>query len=265
MPVNQPRCRISFAVAREAPYAVILREGPGKWTHLIGWDLRADKFQFGQWLKAKIPNFDLSPNGELLLYFVQSYRQRRDFKTWVALSRPPWFSALALWGIGDSWGGGTQFINASTIYIGKGLKEIKLNKGTLPKWLRWTSEQIPDENPGSSLGWKPIKEAKPIKRWEKSNGGKFRLRLDYAENGKWIYFLVWGKGNKEETMEITSGAKVQVDWDPRGRIIFSAEGNLYAMERRSGNWTKTLLLDLNPMKPETMAPPPDALKWPSRP
>jgi hypothetical protein len=103
--------RVEAIVARSAPVAVIFRRGPSRRVRMLQWNLRNDKIVPGQWIEARIhvSRCDISPNGELVACFVASYR-RKPF-TWTAISRPPWFTALAVWPKGDSWGGGGLFVS----------------------------------------------------------------------------------------------------------------------------------------------------------
>lgn len=88
-------------LAREADTAVVFRRGPKNRVCLIKWDLKKDKFEVGQWLVGKIyeQKADLSPNGELLVYFAAKHwrRGKDSIPTWVAVSRPPYLTALVLW------------------------------------------------------------------------------------------------------------------------------------------------------------------------
>ncbi|MDQ1090777.1 hypothetical protein QE400_000190 [Xanthomonas sacchari] len=118
-PVSQrlPATRLFALLARESRTGVIFRRGPSKQVQLIHWDLRDDSFVHGQWFKGRIyeRRYDLSPSGRLLVYFAS--KQHGDFGTWTALSRPPFFTALALWPKGDSWGGGGMFEDERTLLL----------------------------------------------------------------------------------------------------------------------------------------------------
>src|ERR1700760_351322 len=98
--------RLFVLLARDAPVGVILRRGPSKQVLMIHWNLKNDTFVHGQWLKARVyeRRCDLSPEGDMLLYFAATHR--KPYGTWSAVSRPPFFTALALWPKGDAWGGG---------------------------------------------------------------------------------------------------------------------------------------------------------------
>ena len=68
--------RLHVILAREASKAVIFRRGPSDQVCTLGWDLVTDTFAMGQWLKGRIYEYrsDLSPDGELMIYFATDYR-----------------------------------------------------------------------------------------------------------------------------------------------------------------------------------------------
>ncbi len=110
-------------LARQANVGVILRRGPTKWFHVTLWDTQKDAFEGGQWFRGRIypERCDVSPDGKLFLYFAGKFRQRDVARgygtTWTAVSRPPYLTALALWPIGDTWGGGGVFLDDRTVLI----------------------------------------------------------------------------------------------------------------------------------------------------
>src|SRR5215469_5959559 len=97
--------RIYGLVARSTRRAVLFRRGPSRRVRLLSWNLETDEIDAGQWLKARIyeRRCDLSPSGEKLVYFAANFR--KPFYSWTAISRPPYFTALAFWPKGDCWGG----------------------------------------------------------------------------------------------------------------------------------------------------------------
>jgi hypothetical protein len=69
-------------------------------------------YETGAWLHATVypQRCDLSPDGRWLAAFVLD--PRADWTAgaaYVALSRLPWFTALAAWGIGSTWTSGVHF------------------------------------------------------------------------------------------------------------------------------------------------------------
>jgi len=117
--------RLFVVLARETPVAVILRRGPAAWYHVILWHTDTDRFEPGAWFKGRIyeERCDLSPDGQLLLYFaLQGSRWRTSYKgTWTAVSRPPWLHALVLWPHGDTWGGGGRFVDKRKVALWTGM------------------------------------------------------------------------------------------------------------------------------------------------
>ncbi|HEX9995746.1 MAG TPA: hypothetical protein VGB45_01275 [Abditibacterium sp.] len=91
--------RLHVLLARDTPFAVILRRGPSKQVCTIGWNLSDDTFQVGQWLKGRIyeRNCDLSPDGEHLLYHAVKHRLKDGYLDYVVLSRTPYLKALKIW------------------------------------------------------------------------------------------------------------------------------------------------------------------------
>jgi hypothetical protein len=96
----------------------------------IHWDTRSDTFTAGQRFQGRLyeRRCDLSADGELLLYFAATMRP--PLYSWTAVSRPPWFTALALWPKGDCWNGGGWFVGGRDVRINHPPDEIKLDPQT---------------------------------------------------------------------------------------------------------------------------------------
>jgi hypothetical protein len=110
-------------LARNGKIGVILRRGPTRWWRTSLWDMRTNAIEGGQWFNGKIypEKCDLSPSGDLLLYFGGKFRAR-DIDggyggTYTAISRPPYLTALTLWPEGSTWGGGGVFLDDRTIVL----------------------------------------------------------------------------------------------------------------------------------------------------
>jgi hypothetical protein len=117
-------CRLSVLLAPAARIGVILRRGPTKWVQLVTWDTAADTFQPGQWFHGRVyaRRCDLSPDGSLFLYFASKFDGRtttdREYTyAWTAVSKPPYFTALALWPKGDCWHGGGLFASDRHVWL----------------------------------------------------------------------------------------------------------------------------------------------------
>ncbi len=123
---TQAFARLFIMFAREAHRAVIFRNGPRIWTQAILWNTDTDVFTEGQWLKGTLytKRCDVSPDGSKMIYFSAKHYKgyKPDRKTdvqnnWTAISRPPYFTSLAMWDCSDTWGGGGYFENNTTAYV----------------------------------------------------------------------------------------------------------------------------------------------------
>jgi hypothetical protein len=168
-----PACRLYAILAPARRTAVIFRRGPSKRVLLIRWWLDSDTFEIGQWFMGRIyeRRCDLSPNGELLVYFAQDFG--RPLGSWTAISKPPFLTALALWPKGDCWGGGGLF--KSDIHLDlnhRSGQEMTLpSKYKLPKRFRVT--QL-----GEHAGWG---EDDPILHMHRLRDGWWHAQAGHAK------------------------------------------------------------------------------------
>jgi hypothetical protein len=122
-PFFADQCWMQVLLARQASVGVILRRGPTRWWRVTLWETRRDRFEGGQWFRGRIypDKCDVSPDGKLFIYFAGKFRPRSVAKgyghTWTAVSRPPYLTALALWPIGDTWGGHGVFYDDRTVLV----------------------------------------------------------------------------------------------------------------------------------------------------
>jgi hypothetical protein len=118
-----PPARLFVLLARDAPVGVILRRGPSDWVQMIHWDKKRDVFTPGQWFHGRIYEHrcDLSLSGRYFVYCAYKPVNRRPDPTygdrWTAISRPPYFSALALWPLKGNIGGGGFFIKHKNLLL----------------------------------------------------------------------------------------------------------------------------------------------------
>jgi hypothetical protein len=97
----------------------------------IGWNLKTDEFEPGQWLRGRIyeRRADLSPDGKYLIYFAMSAKWGSKTKgSWTAVSRAPWLKALVLLGKGDCWNGGGLFTSNSSYWVNDGYGHFPLQE-----------------------------------------------------------------------------------------------------------------------------------------
>lgn len=263
-----PACRLKFLFSSKGKRCVILRRGPSNWVRLVLWDIAKNEFIQGQWLNGPIRDFDISPNGDHIIYFV-SYHKTRFPYLWVAISRPPYFSALAMWPISDAWGGSCAFIDKSSIYIEKGMNQDYLELSTKFHLKKYKLVDVRHD-----WDWKM-----------KRNGWTPTIPNDHPE-GHGMYNLVWKKKlflnnltlcfrnetrtksnisywlEEESKEEIALPAVDCADLDPYGRLIVARSGMLHIARIED---QKDLILDkiadFNDQIPENILAPNHARRW----
>jgi hypothetical protein len=281
--------RLFMVFARKSPMAVIFRRGPSKWVQLIKWDTKQDIFDPGQWFNGRIyeRRSDLSPDGSLLIYFAHkiSARSMKDQEytyAWTAISRPPYLTALALWPKGDCWHGGGSFKNRRVVLLNHKPGVAKPHKKHKPhrllvipnpkahgeddpifsQRLERDGWQLTDAWQVENRGYPKLFHTIQPEVREKTNLSRthvIRLTrsiecLDYSED-----FAV----RDMKQFLVANIAKASwADWDQQGRLVFARDGKIFAASiNRDSDLIETLLIDLNPSKPEPVPPPEWATKW----
>jgi hypothetical protein len=282
-------------LAREASKGVVFRRGPSKQVCLISWNLKDDKFERGQWLKGRVyeRRCDLSPDGRLLVYFAADFR--RTIGSWTAVSRPPFFTALALWPKGNCWGGGGQFFSNWQLMVNHRGDEMSLAANfSIPKWLsvsqcgEWSGRGEDDPIWSSRLqrdGWKLVAQAQRTKddygakvgieydppiTWEKAHPlwpDRYSLRMSILgikeRDGDWYIVEHSLIGEKGELSKI--GRSEWAEWSSEGDLLFAQSGCLYRLRpsrRRFGPIEESeQLADFNDLAFESVKPTSAAQSW----
>lgn len=150
----EPSCRLYAILARDGRSAVVFRRGPSKQVLVLRWWLDGDRIEAGQWFNGRIyeRRCDLSPDGELLIYFAANWKA--PYQSWTAVSRAPYLTALALWPKGDAWGGGGLFLSPRAI----GLNHLAISAPIYPSARRVQGQAA------EGLGWHPLDSEPPRKR-----------------------------------------------------------------------------------------------------
>lgn len=180
-----PDTRLHFIVARKAPVAVVFRRGPTRQVEILKWDLATHELTAGQWLKGRIyeRRCDLSPSGDFLIYFAAKYETK--LRTWTAISRMPYLTALALWPKGDAWGGGGLFDSDRRIRLNHRPDEVQQEAGFR---LAPSMRILPlGDIPGSGED-NPIHHLRLVRdAWSWVDNGSTAQRHDF-ESSPWITF-----------------------------------------------------------------------------
>ena len=293
------QARLFILLATEAPLGVVIRRGPSSQVLLIKWDLESDTFEHGQWLKARVyeRRCDLSPDGNLILYFASD--QRRAMSSWTALSCPPYFTALALWPKNNTYGGGGVFESRSKVLLDRQeWEEGHVAEGfSIPNWLsvgllgrRGGWEDFDLSSPWSLRlrrdGWELMQH--PINTKDKF-GEKMKLELDpplvwqkahpVRPDNFAIQMSVLGIGGQIRPSVVTAhrlvgkdgylgqiGESDWSDWAPNGDLLFAQAGCLFRLRCRDGEFgpieQSEQIADFNALEFRSCEAPETARSWP---
>lgn len=283
MTTPEAPCRLFVYLASDAPLGVVLRRGPSDWARLSLWHTDSGMFEHGQWIKGRVyeRRSDLSACGVLFAAFVRQSGGREIAEgmtdTWIAVSRPPWFTALALWKIGGTYCAGACFPDRNTLFLG--FTDAAPDLGALPAWLRTTArppyvdgtpnwtERTVHINRLLRDGWLAQPDPHDTRAiWEHPQpGGADTLMMDPRTDRD---FTAFGGPHVVEYALRTGddiaplGRATWADWDHRGRLVLAQEGRLL---HRRADGALELLCDFNPQAPDPQPSPPSAHEWPAPP
>lgn len=287
---KRPPARLHVILARDAPKAVVIRRGPTEWTRLSLWHTNSDQFEDGQWFKGHVypHRSDLSPDGSLLLYYAAKWNaytldpQTPYDTVWIAISKPPYFTALALWNVGTTYCPGALFEDDQTVWLPftagddaahpqhqpLGLKIVTgkpLDPQTPPYFYRlerdgWRREA--EHDPVPVAWWVPQRGQQSI-CWTKPSPisqSPFQLVLERTMIGyeeTFAYFLA-----DAETQSLTPLTDAAwADWDHRGRLVAARRGQIQALNPAAPNEDVTVLADVNDQRPDPQPAPEWAQHW----
>ncbi|MEL7226617.1 MAG: hypothetical protein AAF810_08315 [Cyanobacteria bacterium P01_D01_bin.36] len=261
--------RIHVLLATDAPVGLVIRKGPSKQVATIGWNLKTDQFELGQWLKGRIyeRRSDLSPDGKYFIYMAMNGRWHQEAKgAWTAISRRPYLKALTLHPKGDCWNGGGLWTDNGKYWLNDGYGHQAALYQTSE--VKRDSDFVPTGGVGSEClgvyyprllrdGWQfierqEISKSSHIDIFEKRVSNSWVIRKvghgqTNAPAGKSCYW-------DEHVLVNKTGTNIECpDWewaDVRGGALLWAEaGKLYRGRiKGSGLHRVKEIYDFNPMK-----------------
>jgi hypothetical protein len=290
--------RLFVLLARRAPVGVVFRRGPSKSVLLLRWNTNDDTFEQGQWLRGRIyeRRCDLSPDGELILYFAANYR--KPYFSWSAISRSPYLTALAMWPKGDGWGGGGHFLSGRRIALNHRSHEMRLAEGfSVPRWLRvepfgkrpgwgeddpvwsvrlerdgWKLIQYPTgtkDDFGAKVGIEfspPIKWRKLNPKWPKQYSLEMAITGMHEKDGPW--YLTEHSVDRIGRGTDKIGRSDWADWSHTGDLLFAMDGCLYRVPCVEGTLAALedakQIADFSSLQFENRKPSAEAQRWPGK-
>jgi hypothetical protein len=261
---------------------------------MLLWDLKTDRVTGGQWLAGRVyeEKCGLSPDGKLLVYFAGKFNTKLG--TFTAVSRPPYFTALALWPDGSTWGGGGFFEGNRKLILRYGLVIDELHQNrTIPADFKISHEteyrgrHAGAETPESNQGWtltsrgtdgEPTEQMRVVfaTPWisEKPSPVRAGLKLErlwlgmFEMNGPSSvnsYRLVRTDQTRGVPKVEDLGRLDFADWDRDGSLLFGEHGCLFRrsmLERGGRTSAAEQVADLRDQVFTYIRPPDDASSWP---
>ena len=276
-------CRLFVYLARDAPLGVVLRRGPTDWARLSVWHTDTDTVEHGQWIKGRVyeRRSDVSPDGSLFTAFVRQSGGGRDAAahradSWVAVSRPPYFTALAVWFVGGTYYTGGFFPGPQTLWLGF-RETTPPDVGSVPDWLTITPPRdIPyidgtSEWPERTVhfnrllrdGWALVDTAPYATLWTRRQpNGDATLEMlhtfdDFTKFGG-PYRVEYSVRRPDGTAHAL-GEATWADWDHQGRLTLARNGRLQWWSEGAG---VSDLADFTEQAPDPQPAPGWAHVWP---
>lgn len=216
-------------------------------------------------------------------YAVKLDRMRRspDYTdaSWTAISRAPYLKALDLWFNGSGWNGGGWFIDAKQVWLNvpllcRGSHNHHLISGKFKERHQPPDPRLITQNagecPGIYLprlerdGWKAGKETETYDEFAKDLPGDLVLikRFHYGQPGRNDeisgYGCYWEDHKLCRHKDLLSDGSSWrwSDYDAkRHRIVFAANGAMYALSLQDPEKPPVLLYDFNDLKYEATPAP----------
>lgn len=273
--------RIFGIPASNHPAVAVIRRGPSDWMHLGHWDLETPSYEPGAWLRGTIypQRCDLSPDGRWFAYFAMKHAADWDLgATYIAISRLPWLTALAAWGIGSTWTRGMHFVEDPSVRdvdepdlgdLGRvferyGLRMSRADAFAVERRRGWTETAgTPPRDPGDA--WDEARgDSIVMEKTRPSSDGSERLMV----NGTYAAIRELHGVRTDVRYELHRGGDAAVlegvqwaDWDANGRLLVATwDGRLQIRETADGDsivWEA----DESAFEPDPAPPPAEASNW----
>jgi hypothetical protein len=258
-------------------------------VQLVKWQTDCDRFVAGQWFNGRVYDrrCDLSPDGSLWIYFASKINRHTLADSeytyaWTAISRPPYFTALALWPKGDCWHGGGLFLGRRRVWLNhrpevavphvkhrpKGIKVEPNPQACGEDWPVWSRRMERD-------GWVLVQEG----AFTSSGRGWQTERPEVWERENPVTSAVLRRSTDAISFRHPGGPYLEsfrlmldaggialpdaswADWDQAGRLVFASAGRLFAGAVEGGLFVVRELVDLNPNTPSPVEAPESATRW----
>jgi hypothetical protein len=259
-------------VAAQAPVAAVFRRGPSPFWLVARWDLATGALEPGAWIHAQLyaRRCDLSPDGDLLSYFVLNPRspdwpRPGSQGAYSAVSRLPWLYALAAWAESGTWTRGHHFVARDAAEAGDVGAPDAGDVGFLRGRLRLVATPAVQYAAERRRGWVEHERCPPRGTndvWDerravvlaKTQPGEQR-RLVLEDRG---YMPDAGVEGRAPAYSLEQGGRevalpdvAWADWDHAGRLLVATHAGALEMRELRGPSPRTLARhDLAALRPD---------------
>ncbi|MDA7978673.1 MAG: hypothetical protein MPJ50_07880 [Pirellulales bacterium] len=234
---TQSPARICLLSAKNAPYAAVIRRKPTKVSHVIHWDTRRDRLEYGSWFRGRLYPFrsDISPDGRYMIYFAMG----ATGETWNGLCELPFLKTIVHVDHGGTYYGGGYWVERELLrwnaYLPKECKRLPFGLQEweprltddfgvlLPKLARDGWEMIDRHVSGQTIVLPPGPLAGTTWRNQPSREHP-ALLMQYRGYSHYdrlrFFFSLQGYG------DLLDDAVDSACWDSRGNLLYSRAGTL---------------------------------------
>ncbi len=234
--------RIHLLPAKGSPVVVVIRRKPSKCFHIVRWNTRSDKLEYGSWFHGKLypKRCDVSFDGQWMIYLAMG----ASGETWNGVCRLPYLRTFLEGENMGTWFGGGYWQDHRTLL----LNGWEPSKGSVPFHLQQLQPQFGGEDLSVLYakwqrdGWKRRGDhygtereitgaAKYTIACEGDEGWSYRPTrrhpeliaryVGYLTHGYTFRFTLEGFGHLLDD-EVDSAT-----WDSLGNLVYSREGVLY--------------------------------------
>ena len=271
--------RIYCIPATAAPVVAVIRRGPAKWFQLGRWDLARPSYEPGSWFRGNLfpQRCDLSPDGWWFSYFALS-SGRSEWaagRTYCAISRLPWLTALATWKQDGTWTRGYHFTDGGNWEVGEptigdvrpcraryGMAVTRPSQFAVERRRGWVeSSDTPPRRPND------VWDERRVVAMEKARPGRpqWRLRVQGLYAAFRASAELWNPAESSTT--VVHGEKQHemtdaqwADWSSDGRLLVAARDGKLQM-REEWDAPPVFQEDLAALEPDPKPAPPEARHW----
>lgn len=113
---------LTVGIAKDEPKAVVIAAFSGRLSRMYLWDTETDEFNPGQFLKGRAIVLDISPDAKYVVYQADKFHKKEQ--QFLAISHPPYFSAVGFFPVHFTKGFHAHFEDPKTLKLSAERKDL---------------------------------------------------------------------------------------------------------------------------------------------